>query len=67
MSISLVAEGELQDYLKQNNVESFLKDLVFQICLSRPINIAEFVRNYALKHMQNDDADDSEQIATWVE
>ena len=55
----MVAEGELQEYLKEHRVESFLKDLVLQICLTRPPDVPEFVRAYAAAQLIQKEADDS--------
>jgi hypothetical protein len=60
-----MAEAELQDYLEKNGVEVLLKDLVVQLCVAKPDNVLEFMKEYITKKQQEqnggEEADDAKE------
>jgi cAMP-dependent protein kinase regulator len=63
-------EGELQKYLADQGVENLLKDIVVKLCLNKPPDVLEFVKDY-ISDLQAEkaaqvDADDDEEEHTVV-
>ncbi|EDQ84849.1 uncharacterized protein MONBRDRAFT_39101 [Monosiga brevicollis MX1] len=42
-------EAELQAYLKEHNVESLLKDIVVKLCVDKPDDELDFIKNYMIQ------------------
>ena len=40
------SEAELQDYLRHHNIEPLLKEIVVKLCLNKPDNALEFIRDF---------------------
>jgi len=59
-------EAEIQGYLQQHGIEGLLKDMVLKLCLHKPKNALEFIRDYAatkLKASEESAAVDNEETA----
>eukprot|EP00047_Mylnosiga_fluctuans_P002489 m.224723 g.224723 ORF g.224723 m.224723 type:complete len:364 (-) comp11140_c0_seq1:65-1156(-) len=56
-------EAEVQSYLQQHNVEQLLKDIVVKICLKKPDDVLEFIKEYASAKQREDKARLSEDDA----
>lgn len=46
-------EAELTEYLAQQGVENLLKDIVVKLCLNKPTDVLEFIKDYVTE-MQNE-------------
>eukprot|EP00047_Mylnosiga_fluctuans_P002525 m.224863 g.224863 ORF g.224863 m.224863 type:complete len:357 (-) comp11163_c0_seq1:82-1152(-) len=45
-------ESEIQDYLQANGVEPLLKEIVLKLCLNKPANVLEFIRDYVSEKIE---------------
>lgn len=54
-------EAELQRYLQENNVESLLKEIVVKLCLDKPANIFEYIKEFVSKRQAEKAEDDEEE------
>ena len=53
-------EGELQGYLQKQGIESLLKDLVIKLCVNKPDNALQFMKEYIIaKQQEGEEAEDN--------
>lgn len=53
-------EAELQEYLRSNGVEDLLKDLVVKMCVSKPDNVLQFMKDYIVaKQQEGEEVEDN--------
>ena len=50
-------ETQLQSYLEKNGVEQLLKDLVVQLCVNKPADVLEYMKEYITKKQQERDGE----------
>eukprot|EP01147_Barroeca_monosierra_P009893 gene9893-2082_t len=50
-------EADLQKYLSDHNVEAILKDIVVKLCVDKPDNVLDYIKNY-ITNLQNQEADE---------
>ena len=59
-------EAQLQSYLSEHNVEALLKDIVVKLCVDKPDDELEYIKNHMIqlqKERGNEpSADDDEDI-----
>lgn len=48
-------EADLQKYLSDHNVEAILKDIVVKLCVDKPDNVLDYIKNY-ITNLQNQEA-----------
>lgn len=54
-------EAELQKYLTSKNVESLLKDIVVKLCLNKPDDVLEYIKEYVTELQDQDKSGNDEQ------
>ena len=56
-------EAELQAYLQKHNIEALLKEIVVKLCLEKPNNALEYIKEFISKkqHEQGGAADEEEE------
>ena len=52
-------EAELRDYLKQHGVEPLLKEIVLKLCVNKPDNALEFIRDYVASKLEAEVEEDT--------
>ena len=45
-------EGELQSYLQKHQVEQLLKEIVMKLCVAKPSNVLEFIKQFITEKQQ---------------
>jgi hypothetical protein len=59
-------EAELQDYLKQHGVEPLLKEIVLKLCVNKPDNALEFIRDYVASKLEAEVEEDTPRYAFYL-
>jgi cAMP-dependent protein kinase regulator len=50
-------EAELQAYLQLHKVESLMKELIVKICVAKPADVLEFIKEYVSSKQQKESPD----------
>ncbi len=58
-----MAEAAINAYLQEHQVEALLKDVVLELCKSKPTNVHAFIRDYMNAKMQSAANEEDEEPA----
>ena len=59
-------EAELQTYLDKHGVEQMLKDLVIKLCVAKPDNVLQFMKEYIVAKQQEGEEVEDDTGERWV-
>ncbi|EGD79944.1 camp-dependent protein kinase type I-beta regulatory subunit [Salpingoeca rosetta] len=54
-------EADLQKYLADHNVEALLKDIVVKLCVDKPDDVLEYIKNHVTKLQQQSKGDETDE------